>query len=112
MLSTLLKKSRDRIAAQNIEDMPQLRDSGIVLAALVLTVVQQRERMNQPPRLRHLHQLIGTSQASALRVVHQLEREGLVRIDEDLADRLAARIRLSPHTRRQFDRLANIDFGD
>lgn len=81
---------------------PPLREGGIVLAALMTEAVRQREAEGRTTSLRQLHLILGVSQPTALRVAHLLASEGVVRIEENLNDRFASRLHLTPETRNRF----------
>jgi len=109
MMALLLRKSRGLGRSARGQDVPPLRDRGIVLAAFVLTVLRQRELNGKTTCLRDLHILLEIKQPEALRVVHLLEREGMVRIGEEFVDRFAAPVSLCLALREDFDRLVGPD---
>ncbi|MGB3806728.1 MAG: hypothetical protein WA936_05980, partial [Erythrobacter sp.] len=93
-------------------DAPILRDNGIALAALVLNVLYLRETRGRTTCLRNLSALIGTSEGTALRLTSLLGRETLVRVDENLSDRMDAKVRLEPALRERMDCMAGPDQPD
>jgi len=81
---------------------PPLRESGIVLAALMTEAIHRREVAGHHTTLRQLHRLLDIAQPTALRVAHLLAREGVVQIDENMSDRFESFVRLSPETQARF----------
>ena len=83
---------------------PPLRDSGIVLGALMTEAIREREKQGEATTLRQLHTLLDISQPTALRIAHLLSREGVVRIEENPVDHFESTVRLTPQTRECFVR--------
>jgi len=81
---------------------PPLRESGIVIAALMTEAIHKRESEGHPTTLRQLHRMLDIAQPTALRIAHLLAREGVVQIDENMSDRFESSVRLSPETQRRF----------
>jgi len=110
MISSLIQKSKKLIDQTVVDKVPPpLRDNGIVLSALALNALRQREMRGLTTCLREMHGLLDTSQAVALRVIHQLEREGFVTIGDEFVDRLAAPVALEQTVSAAFDRFSGDD---
>ncbi|MGB7371366.1 hypothetical protein, partial [Erythrobacter sp.] len=56
--------------------------------------------------------LIGTSEATALRLAALLGRETMVRVEDNLSDRMDAKVRLEPALRERMGGMASADQPD
>ncbi|MEL7001068.1 MAG: hypothetical protein AAFP68_22760, partial [Pseudomonadota bacterium] len=67
----------------------------------VLSTLYERQLLEKPTRIRQLHQLAGIGQPSALKVVRQLENEGVLRVTSVLHDEFESRIELTKKAQRK-----------
>ena len=67
-----------------------------LLSALLIESVQLRSKSGLATTLRDLHDLLEAPQPIALRLVHSLEKEGIVTIERDVADALASTVSIVP----------------
>ncbi|MEM8726492.1 MAG: hypothetical protein AAGE86_13325 [Pseudomonadota bacterium] len=74
------------------------------MVALVTHAVHARELAGETTTLRQLHQVTNISQATALRVVYDLEDAGAFEIEPDEWDRFASRIALTKTMRDEMER--------
>lgn len=78
------------------------------LPAQLIETLDQRGREGQKTTLRDLHTLLESSQSSALRIAHQLEREGVLVITHDIHDTLSSTIAMAPSTQTRLQRLKQL----
>lgn len=74
-------------------------------AALVAQAIFYREKSGRTTTLRQIHTIVDLGQPEALRVVHELEANGLLVIHADINDTFESKIELTNTMR---DRLENI----
>lgn len=67
-----------------------------LLSALLIESVQLRSDAGLTTTLRDLHDLLEAPQPIALRLVHSLEKEGIVTIQRDVTDALASSVTVVP----------------
>ncbi|MEM7688215.1 MAG: hypothetical protein AAF291_04265 [Pseudomonadota bacterium] len=78
------------------------------LPAQLIETLDQRGREGQKTTLRDLHTLLDASQSSALRIAHQLEREGVLVITHDIHDALGSTIAMAPAAETRMERLKQL----
>lgn len=77
--------------------------------AMIAHAIYLRDSRGDSTTLRQLHRISDLSQPEALRIVAQLEREGLVHVTRDIHDALESRVKLTRRMRERFDEVAHKD---
>lgn len=72
-----------------------------LLAALLIDAVHHRALIGELTTLRDLHSLLDVPQPVALRVAHQLQKNGIALIEANMSDAFASVITIAPAIREQ-----------
>ena len=78
------------------------------LKARLVAALEARRDQNQPTTLRDLHALLDQPQSVALRIAHELESEGVLRIAKESYDTFGSAVDLTSCDTSGFEALKNV----
>lgn len=103
-LRATAQRLRDRISDARDNDADSFASSN-ENAAMIAHAIYHRENAGQTTSLRQLHHIVEITQPQAIRTITDLEANGMVDIEQDIADALGSKVTL---TRRMRERLETI----
>lgn len=75
-------------------------ESERLLTALLVETIEHRRRSGADTTLRDLHALLDVPQPVALRLAHELEKQGILKVERNDTDAFASIVRVDPPVAR------------